>query len=177
MTSAKRHRPGHRFFTLAALSTGLLLACFVVSGPALAKGGNSANAKICQKGGWASSALQDGSGQQLTFNSEEECVSYGAQGGELFKPSLVAVPTEVVENQGIELTASGFHPSTTATLEIVLFGGGSGTGGATTDATGARSFTSVFTSGACGNGITGARFTFTDSFGVHASATVTLDCT
>jgi hypothetical protein len=163
---------GRRFSMLAALSAGLLLACFVVSGPALARGGNSASAKLCQKGGWAT--LQSSTGG--TFTSEDECVSYGAKGGELFKPSLVAVPTEVVEGQGIDLTASGFHPSTSATLDIVLFGGGSITLGATTDATGARSFTSVFTSGACANGITGAEFTFTDSFGVHASTVVTLDC-
>jgi hypothetical protein len=172
MERSKRLRVAHRFCMLAALSAGLLLACFAVSGVALAGGGNSANAKKCQKGGWQT--LQTSTGG--TFASQDECVSYAAQGGELFKPSLVAVPTEVVENQGIDLTASGFHPSTSATVDIVLFGGGSITLGAVTDATGGRSFSSVFTSGACAEGITGAEFTFTDSFGLHASVTVTLDC-
>lgn len=42
-------------------------------------GGNSANAKLCQKGGWMSLFRQDGS----PFASEEDCVSYAAQGGTL----------------------------------------------------------------------------------------------
>jgi hypothetical protein len=48
MKLAKRRRLRHA----AALTVGLTLACLVVSGPALAEGGNSANAKLCQKGGW-----------------------------------------------------------------------------------------------------------------------------
>ncbi len=172
----KRPRLGLHFCTLGALSLGLLLACLAASGAALAAGGNSSIAKKCQKGGWTSSALQDGSGQALTFASEDECVSYGAHGGELFKPSLVAVPTEVVENENIALTASGFHPSSDAEVTIDLIGGGSSSLFATTDATGGRSFSDVFTSTACANGISGAVITFADEFGVHASATVTLDC-
>ena len=172
MKHSNRVRPGFRLFALGALCVGLLLACLAVSGVALAGGGNSANAKKCQKGGWQT--LQTSTGG--TFANQDECVSYGAQGGELFRPLLTAVPTEVVEDQGIDLTASGFHASANATVDIVLFGGGSLTLPAVTDATGGRMFTSVFTSGACANGISGAEYTFTDEFGLHASATVTLDC-
>ena len=39
-------------------------------------GGNSANAKLCQKGGWTSLLRSDGS----SFADQGECVSYGAQG-------------------------------------------------------------------------------------------------
>jgi hypothetical protein len=162
---------------LAVIGMGVLLAC-LAAGAALASGGNSGSAKICQKGGWASSALQNGSGQPLTFSSEDECVSYGAHGGELFKPSLVAVPSHAGEEEGSTVTASGFHPSTTASLTNLTLGdgGGSITLPATTDASGSRVFSQAFTSGACALGITGAQLTFTDSFGVHASTIITLDC-
>ena len=50
-----------------------------VDNVALAKpgGGNSANAKLCQKGGWMNLVRADGT----PFASETECVSYGASGG------------------------------------------------------------------------------------------------
>jgi hypothetical protein len=41
------------------------------------KGGNSANAKLCQKGGWTTLYRSDGT----TFANQDECVSYGANGG------------------------------------------------------------------------------------------------
>ena len=40
-------------------------------------GGNSANAKLCQKDGWRDLARADGT----TFANQDECVSYGASGG------------------------------------------------------------------------------------------------
>ncbi len=42
-------------------------------------GGNSANAKRCQKGGWQTLYTSDG----RAFTSEEACVSYAAQGNTL----------------------------------------------------------------------------------------------
>ena len=47
---------------------------------AVAGGGNSSNAQQCQKDGWMNLARADGSG----FGNSGDCVSYGAQGGELF---------------------------------------------------------------------------------------------
>ena len=44
-----------------------------------AGGGNSANAKLCQQGGWQSLVTQTGQG----FANAGECVSYAAQGGTL----------------------------------------------------------------------------------------------
>jgi hypothetical protein len=40
-------------------------------------GGTSANAKLCQQGGWAT--LMDSTA--IPFGSQGECVSYGAQAG------------------------------------------------------------------------------------------------
>ena len=44
--------------------------------PAGAARGNSANAKLCQKGGWKTLFRSDGS----TFANQGACVSYGAKG-------------------------------------------------------------------------------------------------
>jgi len=175
MKVAKGPRPGRRFCTLAALSTGLLLACFVVSGPALARGGNSANAKLCQKGGWQT--LQSSTGG--TFTSEEACVSYGALGGTLFKPSVTANPTHVGEEVTSFVTVVGFHPSSSGdlTIHVLPAGGTVSFLGIPTNATGGLPvFTTGFTAGACTNGVTGAEITFTDVLGLHASTIVTLDC-
>lgn len=62
----------------------LTVALSVGVATATAGGGNSANAKLCQKGGWMS--LQGSDGTQ--FASEEDCVSFGAHGG-----TLVPIPT------------------------------------------------------------------------------------
>jgi hypothetical protein len=51
-----------------------------------AKGGNSANAKACQKGGWLTFVTSTGE----SFASGEACTSYGAQGGALVPASVVA---------------------------------------------------------------------------------------
>jgi hypothetical protein len=47
-----------------------------------AKGGNSANAKACQKGGWQDWVRED----RTPFANQDECVSYGAKGGTLTAP-------------------------------------------------------------------------------------------
>jgi hypothetical protein len=55
-----------------------LVVAAIAAGPALAKGGgNSANAKLCQNGGWQSLFTATGG----TFADQGECVSYAAQGG------------------------------------------------------------------------------------------------
>jgi hypothetical protein len=207
-------RRGLRLCALAALSAGLLLASFAASGTALAGGGNSANAKKCQKNGWQTLVTSTGA----TFASEEGCTSYGAQGGVLYplsaapclnggwqapaqrsdgtpfssqsdcttytstggivyKPSLTAVPAEVVEEQNIAVIASGFHPSSTGALTIVVLPSlATSILTAVTDGTGGFTASDVFTSGACALGDTGAQFTYIDGSGVHASASATLDC-
>jgi hypothetical protein len=70
---------------------GLLGACAllalatVVPASALAGGGNSLNAKACQKNGWTKLVTSSGA----PFANEEACVSYAAQGGVLKKPQTI----------------------------------------------------------------------------------------
>ena len=53
---------------------------------ATAAGGNSTNAKACQKGGWQNFVRTDGT----TFSSETACVSYAAKGGTLTTPKTAS---------------------------------------------------------------------------------------
>jgi hypothetical protein len=55
---------------------GLVVAAVAATPAGAATGGNSANAKLCQKGGWKALSREDGS----KFANQGECVSYGAQG-------------------------------------------------------------------------------------------------
>jgi hypothetical protein len=109
MKLAKRRRLRHA----AALTVGLTLACLVVSGPALAEGGNSANAKLCQKGGWQD--LQSSSGG--SFANQDECVSYGAGAGvgRSFIRRSRSIRPHVPEGADSFITVTGFHPLSTAT--------------------------------------------------------------
>jgi hypothetical protein len=66
---------------------GVLLLVAALLGPsmALAADGNSANAKLCQKGGWATLVRSDGT----AFASQSDCVSYGAIGGTLYQAATI----------------------------------------------------------------------------------------
>jgi len=70
------------------LAAAAVLAVSLSLGVAIATAGgtNSVNAKACQKGGWIN--LQGSDGSQ--FNSEEECVSFGAHEG-----TIVPIPPRV----------------------------------------------------------------------------------
>jgi hypothetical protein len=61
----------------AAALGGLVLGFGATA--AIAGGGNSANAHLCQKDGWMNLVRSDGTG----FGNQGDCVSYGAQGGTL----------------------------------------------------------------------------------------------
>jgi len=177
---ARKPRPRLRILMLTAFSVGVLLVCAAVSGEASAARGNSDNAKICQKGGWASPNLQDGTGNALTFSSQDECVAYGESHGRIFNPSLTGDPTHVIEGQLSTLTASGFHASSLGTLTDHSLGGAGGSvtlPAMTTDTGGLPAgIGTVFKPGACLTGVYAAEFTLVDGFGVHASTTVFLDC-
>jgi hypothetical protein len=82
-------------------------------------GGNSANAKLCYKGGWQTLARSNGS----SFASQDACVSYAANGGTLlhaapistylyssseFHQSYDVTGTGFTANHAISFTASGF---------------------------------------------------------------------
>jgi len=69
-----------RWFVVACVVAlaGLVLGVGAVT--AVAGGGNSANAQLCQQDGWMNLARADGTG----FSDTGDCVSHGAQGGTLY---------------------------------------------------------------------------------------------
>jgi len=129
----------------------------------------------CLNGGWQAPAQRsDGT----SFGSEADCIAYTSGNGVVYKPKLTALPSVVGVEQNIAIAASGFHPNSTGALTIVTLPMMStSTLLAVTNATGGfTGGSSVFTSAACGLGTTGAQYTYVDGSGVHASASVTLDC-
>lgn len=102
---------------LAALATALVFAGAALAG----KGGNSANAKLCQKGGWQ--ALMDSSA--TPFPSEDDCVSTGAHGEAIY--ALASLHVEASANQpadGLAVSTSGFGlaPTTVVTTPLLMNG-------------------------------------------------------
>jgi hypothetical protein len=74
-----------RLLALATVAASLVACAVLVLAPAVpaAKGGNSANAKRCQKGGYKDWVRAD----QTTFANVGKCVSYAARGGTLTEPT------------------------------------------------------------------------------------------
>lgn len=105
---------------LALLAT-LVSALVFVGGALGAGGGNSANAKLCQKGGWLD--LMDSS--TAPFANEGECVSYGAHGGAIY--ALARIDVELCANQpfdGICVSTSGFGLKPTTLVATPLLKNG-----------------------------------------------------
>ena len=128
----------------------------------------------CLNGGWLAPAQRsDGS----PFSSQADCIAYTSGAGVVYKPSLTAVPSHVVEDQNIAVTAAGFHPNSTGAWTIVVLPSlVTSVLTALTDGAGGFTGSDVFTTGACALGDTGAQFTYVDGSGVHASTSATLDC-
>jgi hypothetical protein len=204
-----------RHLILLTMATVVCAAIALTAGLATANagGGNSANAKKCQKNGWQTLVTSTGA----TFTSEEQCTSYAGQGGTLYsaapclddgwqapaqrsdgtgfgsetdcvnyvagngvvyKPILKAEPAVVKEGENVAISASGFHPNSSGQLTVVtlpinvpntLLAVTDGSGGFTGGSTG-------FDPGACALGYSGVQVSYVDGSGVHASASVTLDC-
>ena len=84
----------------------LVLACAAVFAAQSAMGepgGNAANAKECQKGGWQTLFRADGS----AFANAGECVAYAAQGGTLSRKSQAQLLCESFG--GLYLVGSGIQ--------------------------------------------------------------------
>jgi hypothetical protein len=128
----------------------------------------------CLNGGWQAPAQRsDGS----PFSSQADCIAYTSGNGVVYKPSLVADPSHVGEEQNIAVIASGFHPGSSGGLTITsLPTMASLTLLAVTNGSGGFTASSVFTAGACASGTTGAQYTYVDGSGVHASTSAMLDC-
>jgi len=101
-----------------------LSAAMPLADTAAAPGGNSANARACQKGNWATLAPVEDPG--TAFTSQDECVSYAANGGSL--TAYVAEPPSVTVTMlspGATLNycipsveATGFTPNTDYLLDV-----------------------------------------------------------
>jgi hypothetical protein len=95
---------------LAAAVLAGAVSTLVFAGSAVgAPGGSSANAKLCQHGGWAT--LMDSSA--TPFASQGECVSYGARGGVIY--ALATITVEPCADQPfdgicVNTTGSGLEP-------------------------------------------------------------------
>lgn len=118
-----------RFITLVTI---VLISCSAIALPVAAKPsgdgpGNSANARMCQQGGWQSHARLGSSG--IAFNSQGECVSFGAHGGELVALRGFTVSWTPIENSQRCLSwvsVTGFEPGTYP-LSVSWYVNGSGT--------------------------------------------------
>ena len=104
-------------FRLVLLAFTLVVALGVGPSVALAGGGNSAAAKLCQKDGWQT--LQSSSGG--TLSSQSACVSYAANGAALFAPRLTATDSgcQVPGLEGFDVwttSATGFTPNSTGVI-------------------------------------------------------------
>ena len=100
------------------ITTLLVLVCLtglVVVGTASAAGGNSENAKRCQKGGWEDVVRSD----QTPFVSQSECVSYAAQGG-VFGVADLSITASDVTADPAGLTVRNDGPmATSVTVRFV----------------------------------------------------------
>jgi hypothetical protein len=112
----------HTTKTKASLMLALvatLVAALAVTGGALAgNGGNSANAKLCQKGGWET--LMDASAN--AFPNQDACVSYGAHGGAIYALARLHVePCATQPADGLCVSTSGFGlaPTTFVTTPLL----------------------------------------------------------
>ena len=101
----------------AALLAAVIASLGVVDGALGAGGGNAANAKLCQKGGW--SKLMDSSAHQ--FSGEDACVSYAAHDGAVY--ALATLHLEPCANQPfdglcVNPSGSGLKPGSVVTQTL-----------------------------------------------------------
>ena len=98
---------------IVVLITSLVLLGVTFSSAVAAPGGNSANAKLCQKGGWEDLQRSNGT----TFTNQGACVSYAAHGGTLEPKSTSIVTVSFLLGSlgdigfcGIRVDVAGFAP-------------------------------------------------------------------
>jgi hypothetical protein len=103
-------RLGVSRFLVVPLSLALLALAMSAPLAFAGSGGNSANAKLCQKGGWQYYVTADGA----TFANQDDCVSYGAHGGTLTaRWELIISPAQMGPYSAFEAVAA-FYGFTSA---------------------------------------------------------------
>ncbi|MBD0330391.1 MAG: hypothetical protein ICV64_09860 [Thermoleophilia bacterium] len=161
--------------TLTAVAVLAALGALVLASAAAAEnGGNSANAKLCQKGGWEELVDADGG----AFANAGACVSYAARGGTFGQTagptwSLVvsACATPLEGFTCAKASGSGLLPGTT----VNLYEGGLFAGSATVAANGTVSVPDTYRTCEPGSYTWHAAGTAADGTSV-SSAPVELPC-
>jgi hypothetical protein len=107
-----------------AVVFAVILAAFgLAEGSAGAGSGNAPNAKLCQKSGWQTVETETG----VRFANADECTSYAATGGTLYRPTLMAVfdgclgvgyDGQVTYYALYVFNLSGFHPDSIVTFRL-----------------------------------------------------------
>jgi len=97
-----------------------VVSALALSGAALAaKSGNSANAKLCQKGGWQD--LMDANG--AAFANQDQCVSTGATGGAIYALAQITVtatdPQPAPDGFSVSTSGFGLEPTTIVDTSIL----------------------------------------------------------
>ena len=160
---------------MIAVAAGALMAAMVPGvTTAAADGGNSENAKACQKGGWKNLLT----GAHDRFSSAGDCVSYAAQGGRLFAPELTfnCSPGLFYGTYQIWWTGIRFTPDSTGVARSWSTLSFDTTWAVTTDADGDVYIGWSLNSGpAAANGSSTSYAEFTDGTGLFASLTVQTD--
>lgn len=106
---------GRTIVTLASCAT--LVSLVVADNALAAKGGNAANAKLCQKDGWQT--LMDSAARP--FPNEQACVSHGAHGGAIYALARLQVelcPDQPFDGICVSTSGSGLQPTTVVTTTL-----------------------------------------------------------
>lgn len=166
----------NRCLIVLAVILGLSAALPFADTAARPGNGNSPNAKACQKGGWETRARKES--PTVAFQSQDECVSYGAQGGTLVTvvaptPSITVTMRSLEELCEPNILATGLAPG--ATYGFVGYIGYVGSeqeshrGEVSTDTTGAVSFSGT-------QFFNGGGYTYRVVIGGMSSASVSYMC-
>jgi len=172
MIGSKAATIGIRALGGVVAATVLTLA---VTGSSFAASRNSHGAGACKNGGWVTAQADNGS----SFRSESSCLVYVRAGGTVWHPSFVFQPSTVGLNTDAFMHVTGFHPSDTGTLTEVTIGGpnaGSTFSFLNVPLNSMGNMAVISTVFTVCDGTQGAQWTFTDSHGLHASATVNVSC-
>lgn len=131
------------------------------------------NPSLCARGGWATAQSASGA----SFASMQEC----AQAREVYQPTASISPAQVGAQERFTLTVSGFHANASSRIYFAITGEGPYWFYEPFYPTTAEgSFEIIFVFEACRQIDTGGdvtvdlTLTFVDSYGVHASAELTL---
>jgi len=101
---------------IALLGT-LAMTLVLADGALAARGGNTANAKLCQKDGWTK--LMDSTASP--FADEEACVSHAAQGGAIYGQATLHVEpcaSQPFDGICVSTSGSGLQPGSVAATTL-----------------------------------------------------------